>query len=90
LRSYFSRHFARDEAKRYHGMDLSAWWLILNLIPGLARSGHVPLAVESRWRAPAEQRIGESGLEFTIVRKGFLVNHGAGRHGRRITQDALR
>lgn len=24
-----------NEAKRYHDMDLSAWWLLLNLVPGL-------------------------------------------------------
>jgi len=41
------------------------------------------------WRARAEDAIRESGLDYTIIRAGFLLNRGAGGHALRVTQEAL-
>jgi nucleoside-diphosphate-sugar epimerase len=41
------------------------------------------------WRRQAEAEIRESGLDYTIVRAGFLVNGPGGHHSILITQRAL-
>lgn len=41
------------------------------------------------WRRRAEAAIRESGLEYTIVRAGFLLNRPGGRHSLLVTQAAL-
>ena len=42
-----------------------------------------------RWRANAEDRIRSSGLDYTIVRTGVLVNGPAGRRAVVVTQEPL-
>lgn len=41
------------------------------------------------WRRHAEEGIRASGVEYAIVRVGFLMNGPAGQHELRVTQDAL-
>jgi uncharacterized protein YbjT (DUF2867 family) len=42
-----------------------------------------------RWRRRAEESIRASGLDYTIVRCGFLLNSPGGRHSLSVTQEAL-
>ncbi len=42
-----------------------------------------------RWRQRAESAIRQSGLDYTIIRAGVLLNRAGGRHALWITQDAL-
>jgi uncharacterized protein YbjT (DUF2867 family) len=41
------------------------------------------------WRARAEAAIRESGIDYTIIRVGFLLNSRGGRHALRITTESL-
>ena len=42
-----------------------------------------------RWRRLAEEAIRSSGLDYTIIRVGFLLNRPGGEHELLVTQDAL-
>lgn len=42
-----------------------------------------------RWRRRAEEEIRASGIDYTIVRAGFLLNARGGEHAIRVTQEAL-
>jgi uncharacterized protein YbjT (DUF2867 family) len=42
-----------------------------------------------RWRLRAEDSIHASGLDYTVVRCGFLLNSAGGRHPLSVTQEAL-
>ena len=57
----------------------SFWTMALNLYKGNTLE----------WRARAESAIRASGLDYTIIRAGFLLNGAAGRHGILLTQRAL-
>ena len=41
------------------------------------------------WRRHAEDAIRESGLDYTIIRTGMLVNRPGGRRAIHVTQEAL-
>lgn len=53
-----------NEAKRYHDMDLSAWWVLLNLIPGLGAL--VLLALGFFPGTKGENRFGEQPLRIRL------------------------
>jgi uncharacterized protein YbjT (DUF2867 family) len=57
----------------------SFWTMALNIYKGNTLE----------WRARAESAIRASGLDYTIIRAGFLLNHGGGRHGILVTQQPL-
>jgi uncharacterized protein YbjT (DUF2867 family) len=57
----------------------SFWTLALNLYKGNTLE----------WRARAETLIRTSGLPYTIIRAGMLTNGPPGRHGIKVTQEAL-
>jgi uncharacterized protein YbjT (DUF2867 family) len=62
------------------GVHLRSFWtLSLNLYKGNTLV----------WRRRAEDEIRGSGLQYTIIRTGMLVNRAAGRHGIRLTQEGL-
>ena len=41
------------------------------------------------WRQRVEERMRASGLDYTIIRAGVLLNRPGGQHDMRVTQDAL-
>jgi uncharacterized membrane protein YhaH (DUF805 family) len=53
-----------NEAKRYHDMDLSAWWILLNLIPGLGAL--VLLALGFLPGTRGENRFGQQPLKIRL------------------------
>ena len=53
-----------NEAKRYHDMDLSAWWVLLNLVPGL---GALVLFALGFWPGTkGANRFGERPLQIRV------------------------
>jgi uncharacterized membrane protein YhaH (DUF805 family) len=53
-----------NEVKRYHDMDLSGWWVLLNLVPGL---GALVIFVLGLWPGTkGANRFGEAPLKIRL------------------------